>query len=101
MNFGQALESIKEGKIAFREGWNGKGMYISLNKGSSAELAHIGDFTEQSQLIEGIKKELFELGDIGTVNRLPNINIRTVSGSTVTGWVPSQGDLLSEDWVVS
>lgn len=28
--FGEALECIKQGGVASREGWNGKGQYISL-----------------------------------------------------------------------
>ena len=28
MNFGEALEAIKAGKKAQREGWNGKGQYV-------------------------------------------------------------------------
>lgn len=30
MNFGEALEAIKTGKKAQREGWNGKNQYIEL-----------------------------------------------------------------------
>ena len=28
MNFGQAIEALKEGKLISRSGWNGKGMYV-------------------------------------------------------------------------
>lgn len=28
VNFGEALEAIKQGKRVARSGWNGKGMYI-------------------------------------------------------------------------
>ena len=30
MNFGQAIEQMKQGKKVAREGWNGKGMFIFL-----------------------------------------------------------------------
>lgn len=33
MNFGQAIEALKEGKKVARTGWNGKGMYIYLADG--------------------------------------------------------------------
>ena len=35
MNFGEALEALKEGKKVARKGWNGyrKGMYIYLTDG--------------------------------------------------------------------
>ena len=31
MNFGQALEEVKQGKKARRAGWNGSGIFIVLN----------------------------------------------------------------------
>ena len=30
MNFGEALEALKNGKFVARKGWNGKGMYLWL-----------------------------------------------------------------------
>lgn len=30
MNFGKAIEALKEGKKVARKGWNGKGMYLWL-----------------------------------------------------------------------
>ncbi|NIV93761.1 DUF2829 domain-containing protein [candidate division KSB1 bacterium] len=30
MNFSEALENMKYGKAVYREGWNGKGMYIAI-----------------------------------------------------------------------
>lgn len=30
MNFGQVIEALKEGKSVIRNGWNGKGMFITL-----------------------------------------------------------------------
>lgn len=33
MNFGQAIEALKEGKKVARKGWNGKGMWLVLVPG--------------------------------------------------------------------
>jgi len=30
MNFGQAIEALKAGKLVTRSGWNGRGMYLWL-----------------------------------------------------------------------
>jgi hypothetical protein len=93
--FGDVIAALKEGKRAAREGWNGKGMFIYLNKGSRAEPMNAGD------LCEGIPFDgMFEQGDTGTVTRLPNINMRAATGSTVTGWLASQTDMLAEDWEI-
>lgn len=105
MNFGKALKALKKGKSVARSGWNGKGMYIYLNKGSfDGELL---GFTPGEKVnskhgssIDGIKLGLFENGAKETVTRLPNINMKSATGSTVTGWLASQTDLLAEDWEI-
>lgn len=94
LNFGQALEVLKQGHCIARAGWNGKSMFIYLNKGSSEILS-----PTRSGTVEGVSEALFDLGMTGTVTRLPNLNMRAASGSTVTGWLASQTDLLAEDWI--
>ena len=96
MSFGEALHALKAGHRVARSGWNGKNMFIYLNKGSVDD----SSLGEHSLLIEGVQQELFEYGDKGTVTRLPNINMRSASGSTVTGWLPSTTDMLAEDWTI-
>jgi len=34
MNFGEAIEAMKSGKLVSRKGWNGKGMFICIVPGS-------------------------------------------------------------------
>lgn len=94
MNFGQAIEALKEGKRVAREGWNDKGMFIYINYGSKETPMNEGE------LLDGIRQTLFVQGDKDTATRLPNINMMSVSKSIVTGWLASQTDMLSEDWVV-
>lgn len=98
MNFGQAIEGLKEGKSVSRNGWNGKGMFIYLNKGSHDFHSKDGINVDIIPQIDGVSVTLFEGGDTGTVTRLPNLNMKSATGSTVTGWLPSQTDLLAEDW---
>lgn len=85
-------------------------MFIYLNKGSvGAENvpskpevpADVGiEAALSGEFIEGIRANLFEVWVEGVVTRLPNINMRVVTGSTVTGWLASQTDMLAEDWVI-
>lgn len=93
-SFSDALQAVKEGKRISREGWNGKNMFVYLNKGS------VENRESENFLVEGIKANLFEASDNGTVTRLPNLNMHSASGSTVTGWLASQTDLLAEDWCI-
>ena len=93
-NFGAALERLKNGEKVARKGWNGKGMYLWLEKGSH----DFGTDAEQSY-IGGIRCSLFERGDKGTSTRMPHICMRAADGSTVTGRLASQTDMLAIDWV--
>lgn len=97
LTFGEAIEELKKGKRICRSGWNGKNMYIYLNKGSKARNLNND---EVCLFIDGINSLLFDIGDNDTVTRYPNINMRSATGATVTGWLASQTDILAEDWMV-
>lgn len=70
MNFGAALEALKDGLRVAREGWNGKGMWLAVQ----------------------VPDEHSQMGR-------PYIYMRPVDGELVP-WVASQTDLLAEDWTV-
>lgn len=82
MNFGQALEALKQGKKASRKGWNGKGQYIEL----ATKISYINAAGET------INAEHDAIG---------NKAIAFVGTSGVQlGWLASQADMLAEDWEV-
>ena len=69
--FGEVLQVLKEGiYLVRRTGWNGKGMYISL-----------------------------QTPDASSKMTLPYIYMRTVQGDLVP-WLASQTDILAEDWEI-
>lgn len=79
MNFGKAIEALKDGKKVSRSGWNGKGMYLFLCFPVSIEP----------------KAENVEI-----YSARQSIAIRTVDSSIVVGWNASQEDMLAEDWMI-
>lgn len=99
LNFGEAIAALKAGYAVARQGWNGKKMFVFLQRGSF-DSENLMVWPNTFLFIEGIDARLFDKGDVGTVTRLPNLNMRAASGSTVTGWLASQTDILAEDWVV-
>lgn len=102
-NFGQAIEHIKSGKTAARDGWNGKGMYIFLHKGShdfGQTQESIPGVEDVAQPVGGIAAELFEGGMAGTWTRLPSVAFKTAPGHILVGWLASQSDMLADDWVL-
>jgi hypothetical protein len=68
MNFGQAIEAMKEGRKASRKGWNGRGMWVAI------------------QMPDNLSKM-----------QLPYIYMSTAQGELVP-WLASQSDMLAEDW---
>ncbi len=85
MNFGRALEALKAGKKVQREGWNGKGMFLFLVPGSR--------FVVNRPPLLGIYPEGTE------VSYHAHVDMKTAQGYVVP-WLPSQADMLAEDWSV-
>jgi len=93
MNFGEALEALKQGKRINRKGWNGKGMFLFLLPAGTVPVKSIHD----PALREIIEKEVG--GD--TFEALGSIRMFTADKKILTGWLASQTDLLSEDWEIA
>lgn len=77
INFGGALDALKDGFAVTREGWNGKGLSLSL-----------------------------QLPDKNSKMTLPYIYLNYPEGSNAypegarVPWLASQTDLLSDDWLI-
>lgn len=81
MNFGKAIEALKDSKKVTRKGWNGKKQYIQLATGISYK-------TADGEIVN------CEHDAIG------NMAITFVGTSGVQmGWLASQADMLAEDWL--
>ena len=85
MNFGLAIEAIKKGEKVARAGWNGKGMFVYYVPAAA--------YPAQT----GVAKQFF--GEDALVPYAAYMAIKNVNG-TVSTWVPSVNDCLSEDWLV-
>lgn len=88
--FGQAVESLKQGKKVARKGWNGKGMFIWLKPGTMVKSEWCHD------------PELKAIADKngGEIEALGTICMKTADDKILSGWFASQTDILSSDWVV-
>jgi hypothetical protein len=76
MNFGQALEHLKNGNKVQRSGWNGKGMFIVL--------VRTDDYFDD--------EHGFPLD--------PYLAMKTASDTMQPGWLASQADMLADDWQI-
>ena len=104
-SFGDAIHAIKSGKRAARFGWNGKGMWIFIKKGSfdgparGFEVgAKVPDNHPSTQ--DGVSFSLFEPRESGAPIRLPHLCMKSASGAIVVGWLASQTDVLADDWQI-
>jgi hypothetical protein len=86
--FGTALADLKDGKKVQRKGWNGKGMFVVLQKAYPNGIPINQNTAEATGIAEG------------TVCRfLPYLMMKTADGAFVP-WLASQTDILAEDWLV-
>ena len=94
MNFGKAIEALKEGKLVTRDGWNGKGMFVM--KQIPAEIGL--DIIPRMQSVQQSAKDV--LIDRGTTLKYENQMLIIKLDGTADSWVASSSDIFAEDWVI-
>lgn len=107
-DFGQAIAALKQGKRVAREGWNGKGMFVFQRPADELPLKMV---VQQVKSLPKSVKDFFYFncndanGEPIPLEEAENIKFKAylcmyaADGSIVNGWIPSQTDLLEEDWV--
>ena len=82
MNFGQAIEALKNGKKVARVGWNGMFLYY----------VPVGAYAPYTEIAASLVNEN------GLVEYGAYIAMKTAQGNVVP-WLASQTDMLAEDWM--
>lgn len=90
MDFGKAIEALKEGKKVTRKGWNGKNMWLWLKPATTIKSEWCKD---------PILKEIVDANG-GESEALGTICMKTADNKVLTGWLASQTDMLSNDWEI-
>ena len=90
MDFGDAIRAMKDGKKVSRSGWNGKGMWLAIQLGSTITAAQARGGAALGRVDEGAEE----------MKILPHIDMRNADGDIVVGWLASQTDMLADDWGV-
>ena len=86
MDFSQALIQLKASQKIARSGWNGKGMWLVLVRGS--DNVTVADGTPYHE------------AGLGTVSIDSHIDMYTAEGTMQPGWLASQADMLANDWEI-
>jgi len=92
MSFGNAISYMKLGYKVARKGWNGKNMWIAISNNLNAPLEAEKFWNPHA------KQAAVENG--GSIIVLPSIIMKTATNEILMGWLASQSDMLSEDWVI-
>lgn len=90
MTFGEALEHIKKGKFVSRKGWNGKGMFLFMGFPRVVIPAKQG--FEKYKTVDA--SDYFGCSYSG-----PTLCMKTAQDTIVIGWLASQTDMVSNDWI--
>jgi len=107
MNFGEALQVVKNGGIVQRAGWNGKGMFIFMRPGDTLKTSFI---PQVKSLPESVKQwidanidDKINPGETGLQDIVftQYLCMKAADNSIVNGWLASQTDMLSEDWQIA
>lgn len=100
MNFGEALELVKQGKLVTREGWNGKGMFIFQRPSDKLDISFAIDKVKSLPL--SVKDYLQTQKDQGHYSEgiyfTPYLCMKNAQGEIMNGWAATQTDMLAEDW---
>ncbi len=95
MNFGNAIEAIKDGKKVARKGWNGKNMFIVYMPGMK-----LPPFNTQGTQRKVNDRTAKHIGEDKPLNVVPYIAMYNTQREWIPGWLASQSDMLSEDWYI-
>lgn len=86
MNFGEAIQALKDDRWVRRTGWNGKNMHLYLE-----------NMLYRAMPRADVKGKI----TYGTSEKYePCIIMFTAQGKHQPGWLASQADMLAEDWEV-
>lgn len=93
MSFGDALFALKMGSRICRQGWNGKGMWLSLSGPLGGRNIAFENFWSSNN-------SDYARQNGGSATVLPCITMKTATGEILMGWLASQTDMLADDWMI-
>lgn len=101
MNFGQAIEALKEGKKVQRAGWNGKGLFVFMQVPSTINREIVPKMQSLPQSVKDEFERRFndpkeQIDAIYYDNQLALVN----PSNLITGWAASVSDSLANDWII-
>ena len=99
LNFGEALEAVKLGKMITRTGWNGKDLFVFKQVPASIPKDVV---PKMQSLPESVKNEFQKRFDSGNLDFIYYTDQLALVGPNnfISSWAPSVSDSLAEDWCI-
>lgn len=105
MNFGEAIEAVKQGELVARAGWNGKGMFVFMRPADELTPEMVVNVVKS--LPKAVKDWIYNNGPlVPLADRTDMIKftsylcMKAADNTIVNGWLASQTDMLAEDWEI-
>src|SRR5690606_5054683 len=95
LNFGEALQWLKQGKKVTRSGWNGRNQWVVM-----MPPLYLPPYSSQEPGAKVNDRTARHIGVDTPLDLQPYCALFNAQGKWQPGWTPSQGDLFAEDWVV-
>jgi hypothetical protein len=101
MNFGEAIQALKEGKMVQRTGWNGKGLFVFMQIPSVIKRDIVPNMQSLPQSVKDEFERRFndpkqQIDSIYYNNQLALVG----PSNLINGWAPSVSDSLADDWTI-
>ncbi len=110
LNYGEALEALKQGKMVTRKGWNGKGMFVFMMEEEEKEYDELSRSSFPAPVLDHLMIKYSESKYSIHNNQIyekplevwfsPYFCLKTEDDSIIIGWIASQTDTLSDDWCI-
>lgn len=100
MNFGKAIEALKEGKMVKRS-VHGEHEFFFRQVPSTIPASGVPNMTSlprsvKVELIRRFNDPAMQFDSIHYINQLAFVN----SSNMITGWMPSAEDVMADDWQI-
>ena len=95
MKFGEVFEQACLGEKIAREGWNGKNQFVVV-----MPALYLPPYNTQETGAKVNDRTAKHIGKDTPLDSQPYCALFNAQGKWQPGWLPSQGDLFADDWMI-
>ncbi len=102
LTFGEAIEALKKGQPVYRQGWNGKGLFVFRQVPAEIDLKIVPNMQSLPESVKDIfiSRQTRSMNDPWNVISYSSQLALVNKNNMITGWSPSTSDALAVDWCI-